>query len=125
MAPPTRIQRQLSGLPPIASLTRNPAKIPTVIISWKTQINPPRRALGAISAMYTGDTTQMAPTATPTTTRPRNNTSIDGASAPTNAPVVNKADVTMMTSRRPTRSATMPTNTAPVIAPSRVAVDST
>ena len=96
--------------------------MPIVIMSWKTQISVPRRAVGAISAIYSGAAREMAPTAIPITTRPVSSTWADGAIALTNAPMVNKAVVAMMTSRRPTRSATLPADRAPIIAPSRVPV---
>ncbi len=64
------------------------SRMPIVIISWKMQISEPRRAMGAISAIYNGAATEMAPTPIPTISSPIRSTSSDGAIALTNAPKV-------------------------------------
>ena len=124
--PASRISDGITAAPSIrrqfpdgasAALTQKATRMPTVIMSWLSDVIEPRISVGASSERYSGTTSAEQPTARPSTNRAASSTPTVGASADTSAPTV-KVTAAMMSRRRPSRSDRRPASAAPTIAPS-------
>src|SRR4030042_279026 len=87
--------------------------MPTTMFNWLTATSRPRRRAGAISVMYTGDTTDAPPTATPPIQRKNSSAYQSQAKAQPTADTKYRTANTVNTGRRPHQSEGRPTNRAP------------
>ena len=83
------------------------------MFNWLTATSRPRRRAGAISVMYTGDTTDAPPTAMPPSQRKNSSEYQSQAKAQPTADTRNKTASTVSTGRRPHQSEGRPTSKAP------------
>ncbi len=95
---------------------------PKMIMYWFSDVTTPRSRAGAISARYSGTSTDAIPTPSPTTNRDATSTATLTATPAPRAPTVNTTPAASSTRCRPRRSATGPLSNAPSIAPNTVAL---
>src|SRR5579883_3568221 len=92
--------------------------------SWFSEISSPRFAAGAISAIYTGVSTDASPMASPPASRPKEKTTTPPASAATKVESANSIAETSSNGLLPMRSPTRLAPAAPSKHPSKSALRS-